>query len=260
MSSLYHFDINYKCFFDARLHPGCTQVAGVSLYFIICIMYEIPDKPQIKREVEQPDQRKFCVLPLSILKTKKVTLGMLRVLICLASYCNKSGSSFVSLERLGDDLGITRQAVGQHMKKLIAQGIVKEYKNYYKNIKGATRRIVYDAALTDEEVQQISNEPIEPYNNQEINLKYAELHGKKINEIDKTPKVSGVALSRQRNNELIASLFECVSTELETKSLELILNVLTPQEVDSMLKSGQSVEDIKATLNKPPLAPPPPGL
>jgi DNA-binding MarR family transcriptional regulator len=223
-------------------------------------MYEIPEKPQIKREVKQPDQRKFCVLPLSILKTKKCTLGMLRVLICLASYCNKSGSSFVSLDRIGSDLGITRQAVGQHMKKLINQGIVKEYKNYYKNIKGATRRIVYDETLTDEEVQQISNDPIEPYDNKEINLKYAELQGKKINELDKTPKVSGVALSRQKTNELVASLFECVSTERETKILETVLHVLTPEEVSTRLKSGQSVEDIKLTLDKAPLAPPPPGL
>lgn len=223
-------------------------------------MYEIPEKPQIKREVEQPDQRKFCVLPLSILKTKKCTLGMLRVLICLASYCNKSGSSFVSLDRIGSDLGITRQAVGQHMKKLINQGIVKEYKNYYKNIKGATRRIIYDESLTDEEVQQIANEPIEPYDNKEINLKYAEIHGKKINELEKTGKVSEVALSRQRSNEVLTSLFECVSTELETKTLESILHVLTPEEVATRLKSGQSVEEIKSTLNKPPLAPPPPGL
>ena len=223
-------------------------------------MYEIPEKPGIKREVGQPDQRKFCVLPLRILQTKKITLGMLRVLICLASYCNKSGSSFVSLDRIGSDLGITRQAVGQHMKKLIALDIVKEYKNYYKNIKGATRRIIYDETLTDEEVQQISNEPIEPYNNQQINMKYKEIQGKKINEIEKPGKVSEVALSTQNNNELIASLFECVSTERETKILETLLHVLSPQEVDTKLKSGQSVEDIKTTLEKAPLAPPPPGL
>lgn len=166
----------------------------------------------------------------------------------------------MSLDRIGSDLGITRQAVGQHMKKLINQGIVKEYKNYYKNIKGATRRIVYDETLTDEEVQQISNDPIEPYDNKEINLKYAELQGKKINELDKTPKVSGVALSRQKTNELVASLFECVSTERETKILETVLHVLTPEEVSTRLKSGQSVEDIKLTLDKAPLAPPPPGL
>ena len=166
----------------------------------------------------------------------------------------------MSLDRIGSDLGITRQAVGQHMKKLINQGIVKEYKNYYKNIKGATRRIVYDETLTDEEVQQIANEPIEPYSNQEINLKYAEIHGKNIKDLETPGKVSGVALSRQKTNELVASLFECVSTERETKILETILHVLTPEEVATRLKSGQSVEDIKLTLDKAPLAPPPPGL
>jgi mannitol/fructose-specific phosphotransferase system IIA component len=51
-----------------------------------------------------------------------------------------------------------------------------------------------------------------------------------------------------------------VSTERETKILETLLHVLSPQEVDTRLKSGQSVEDIKTTLEKAPLAPPPPGL
>lgn len=185
---------------------------------------------------------------------------MLRVLICLASYCNKSGSSYVSLERIGLDLNISRQAVGQHMKKLIAQGIVKEYKNHYKNLKGATRRIIYDDALTEAEVQQISNEPIEPYTNKEISLKYAELHGKKINELDATPKPSGLALSRQKNNELIASLFMCVSTERETLALERILTTLTPEQVDNKLKHGAKLLDIERDLRNAPLAPPPPGL
>ena len=239
------------------MHPGCE---GMFIPYNICMKWELGEAPKIKKMTEAPDQRHFCVIPLSILKTKKCTLGMLRVLICLASYCNKSGSSYVSLERIGLDLNISRQAVGQHMKKLIAQGIVKEYKNHYKNIKGATRRIIYDDALSEAEVQQISNEPIEPYTNKEISLKYAELHGKKINELDETPKVSEVALSRQKDNELIASLFMCVSTERETLALERILTTLTPEQVDNKLKHGAKLLDIERDLRNAPLAPPPPGL
>jgi hypothetical protein len=47
--------------------------------------YELPKKPKIKEKVIQPDQRKFCVVPLRAVTDKNLTLTGLKVLCLLAS-------------------------------------------------------------------------------------------------------------------------------------------------------------------------------
>jgi biotin operon repressor len=219
--------------------------------------YKINQAPEIKKKTKAPDQRHFSVIPLNIVKLPGITLGSLKVLIVLSSYCNKAGSSYVSLDRIGQDLGISRQAVGQQIKRLIKAGIVIQYNNHYKNIKGATRRIVYNDKITDQEVQKISNTPIEPYNNAEITQAYAAINiSKKINELDQGTKAPALAQSRQDHNDKVTSLKMCVSLETEIVQIEKAIEYgITPDQLQEYINSGKSLNCWQAHLTPrtPPL-------
>ena len=208
--------------------------------------YKLSNKPKIKRQTKAPDQRHFSVIPLNVIKRPGITLGSLRVLIVLSSYCNKTGSSFVSLDRIGQDLGISRQAVGQQIKRLIKAGIVIQYNNHYKNIKGATRRIIYNDKITDQEIQKVANEPIEPYNNAEISAAYRAININnkinKINDLDSGSKPPGLAQSRQAHNDKVTSLRMCVATEQELAQLDLAIEAGVPlDQLEQYINSGKSV-------------------
>lgn len=177
-------------------------------------MYKLPKKPEIKLKTRQPDQRHFAVVPLSVIK-KNITAGQYRVLIALASYCNKAGFSYVSLEKIGQDLNISMQAVQQHMKKLEKADIVKTFKNYYPGIKGSTRRIIYNEKISDKDAAAIAGEPMEPYTNKEINDIYRERKGKNINELERSNKALGLDQTKVSDNELLARLKMSVSSGQE---------------------------------------------
>ncbi len=184
--------------------------------------YKIPPAPAIKKCTEAPDQRKFAVIPLDVIKKPGITFAALKVLIAFSSYCNKSGSSYVSQNKLAQDLKVSRQAVQKQIKKLVDLGLIKEYKNYYPNLKGSTRRIIYDHKLEDDQIQAVANEPIERINNRDIN---ARLINKRISKLDDQKQPQEVAQSSEDDNQLIASLFSCVSKESELLQLERLINI-----------------------------------
>ena len=226
--------------------------------------YIINEAPRIKKRTKAPDQRKFSVVPLEAVKRPGITLASLKVLIVLSSYCNKAGSSYVSLDRIGQDLGISRQAVGQSMKRLTKAGLVKEYNNHYKNLKGSTRRIIYDSKLTDQDVQAISNEPIERLNNQDIKARQID---NKIKELDRPGKPLEIAQSSATDKDVLASLFECVSTERDLLELEKCIAVHGQHKLLTLIDQGQGLHDIyvnardnTASPEKDTLPPSPPSL
>ena len=226
--------------------------------------YIINEAPRIKKRTKAPDQRKFSVVPLEAVKRPGITLASLKVLIVLSSYCNKAGSSYVSLDRIGQDLGISRQAVGQSMKRLTRAGLVKEYNNHYKNLKGSTRRIIYDSKLTDQDVQAISNEPIERLNNQDIKARQID---NKIIELDRPGKPLEIAQSSATDKDVLASLYMCVSTERDLLELEQCIAVHGQHKLLTLINQGQGLHDIyvnardnTASPGKDTLPPSPPSL
>jgi len=176
--------------------------------------YKLPKKPEIQIKTRQPDKRHFAVVPISVLK-KNITAGQYKTLIALASYCNKAGFSYVSLEKIGQDLNISKQAVHKHMAKLEKLGIVKTFKNYYPGIKGSTRRIVYNEKISDKDAAAIAGEPAEPYTNKEINQLLREKYPKQNNSLQASGKTSAVDQTSLSDNEIIASIKSSVSTPLE---------------------------------------------
>lgn len=199
--------------------------------------YNLPKKPKIKEKTPAPDQRKFAVVPLHILN-KAVTLESLRVLIVLSSYCNKAGFSHVSLNRIANDLGTTAQTVSYHMSRLQRLKIVKKISGHYTMIKGATRRIIYDDKISNEDASRIAQAPIEPYNNREINSMIKAKHINDNKEIKKETKSHSSNESKLSYNEEVTSLLECVSSESELARLTILI------------ESGAPLESLREHINK----------
>jgi len=197
--------------------------------------YSLPKKPKIKEKTPAPDQRKFSVMPLSVIN-KRMTLASYRVLVVLSSYCNKAGFTYVSLARIGNDLGITAPSVSRQIQRLQKLGIVKKVSGHYSMIKGATRRIIYDDSLSNEDASRIANAPIEPYNNREIKGELMKKRISKSNKIAKEAKPVSAKQSNQLHNELLASVFECVKSEQD-----LVI-------VERRLASGENPGDILKEL------------
>ena len=199
--------------------------------------YNLPKKPKIKEKTPAPDQRKFAVVPLHILN-KAVTLESLRVLIVLSSYCNKAGFSHVSLNRIANDLGTTAQTVSYHMSRLQRLKIVKKISGHYTMIKGATRRIIYDDKISNEDASRIAQAPIEPYNNSEISSMIKAKHINDNKEIEEVTKSHSSNESKLSYNEEVTSLLECVSSESELARLTILI------------ESGASLESLREHINK----------
>ena len=198
--------------------------------------YNLPKQRKIKEKTPAPDQRKFAVVPLHILE-KPLTLGSLRVLIVLSSYCNKAGFSHVSLNRIANDLGVTSQTVSYHMSRLQRLKIVKKISGHYTMIKGATRRIIYDDNISNEDASRTAQAPIEPYNNTEINSMIKAKRMNKNKDISKQAKSIDSNQSMELYNHQVTSLYECVTSEQQLLSLE------------KRLLQGEKPEDLRKELN-----------
>tara|TARA_X000001316_G_C908587_1_gene24541 strand:- start:159 stop:764 length:606 start_codon:yes stop_codon:yes gene_type:complete len=198
--------------------------------------YNLPKQRKIKEKTPAPDQRKFAVVPLHILE-KPLTLGSLRVLIVLSSYCNKAGFSHVSLNRIANDLGVTSQTVSYHMSRLQRLKIVKKISGHYTMIKGATRRIIYDDNISNEDASRTAQAPIEPYNNTEINSMIKAKRMNKNKDISKQAKSIDSNQSMESYNHQVTSLYECVTSEQQLLSLE------------KRLLQGEKPEDLRKELN-----------
>jgi biotin operon repressor len=123
--------------------------------------YTIPEAIKLKK-IKNEDQRHFVVIPIKAVIDRRITGENLRALCALAGYCNKSGYSFVSLKTIAKDLNCTPQNIGKHLKKIERLGYIQSFSNYFPNLKGNTRRIIYDDKIKHEDLKtdDLSNNDI----------------------------------------------------------------------------------------------------
>jgi len=199
---------------------------------IINMEYKLPKPPKIKEKVMQPDQRKFCVVPLRAVVAKDLTLTGLKVLCLLASYCNKAGFTYVSQARLANDLGVTTGAINRQIKQLETKGYIKQFGGYSTNIKGKTKRIIYDEKISDREAEQIAGEPREPFTNREYNELLRERNMlRKNNSLESSSSQPEVNQSTMSDKELIASIKNSVSTPLQKAMIQRDYEVGIPLDI-----------------------------
>jgi biotin operon repressor len=123
--------------------------------------YTIPEAIKLKK-IKNEDQRHFVVIPIKAVIDRRITGENLRALCALAGYCNKSGYSFVSLKTISKDLNCTPQNIGKHLKKIERLGYIQSFSNYFPNLKGNTRRIIYDDKIKHDDLKtdDLSNSDI----------------------------------------------------------------------------------------------------
>ena len=113
-------------------------------------------------------------------------------------------------------------------------------------IKGATRRIIYDDTISNEDASRIAQAPIEPYNNAEINSMIKAKRMNKNKDISKQAKSKDSKQSKERYNREVTSLLMSVSTESELARLTILIESGTPLESLRMhINKGLSVLSYK---------------
>ena len=191
--------------------------------------YKLPKPPKIKEKVMQPDQRKFCVVPLRAVVAKDLTLTGLKVLCLLASYCNKAGFTYVSQARLANDLGVNQSAINRQIKQLETKGYIKQFSGYSTQVKGKTKRIIYDEQISDREAEQIAGEPKEPFTNAEYNQMLQKNNMlRKNNSLDVVKSQHEVNQSSQSDSQIIASLKSCVEEAHKRAEIDRLVRLGVP--------------------------------
>jgi hypothetical protein len=194
-------------------------------------MYKIPVKPNIQIKEKRPDARRYCILPIRACLDKQLSLGDFRTLALLASYSSSNGFSFVALSTMANARGVTVQAMSQAVKRLVNQGYVEIVRKGFTGLRGALRRIIFDANITAVDAMIISN------NNEVFNEGYI-MRGKQTKQTVK-PKTKANGL----NHSLIT--FEdallVVSHSLQSDSDLLTLERLVYQ--------GITLDQLKHTYN-----------
>ena len=168
------------------------------------------------------------MVPLKAFLNRKVSGENLRVLAVLASYCNKGGYSFVSLQRIADDLGCTQQNISKHLKRLEKAGIISSVQNSWPALKGNTRRIIYDEKIKDDDLKE----------HQFLNADISAIrkHTNLINDINRTIQPQEVVRSEDKRVDDITSLFIYITSDSDLLKLEKLIN------------SGHSIESLKTRL------------
>ena len=111
------------------------------------IPFTLPKKPRIKEKDAPPDQRRLAVLPIRAGKDQRLHGSTLRTLIVLCSYCNRAGITWVSQAKLGEDLGVTRQAIQKQLALLVKLEYVQVVKKGYRGVYSNTLRVIYDDSV-----------------------------------------------------------------------------------------------------------------
>lgn len=114
--------------------------------------------------IKPKDLRNFSIVPIRAIKDPRVTATMLKVLVAFCSYADRTGRTFVSLERIGDDIGTSQSAVSKQVTKLKKCGYIVNAKPISRQIKTCTRRILYTnkseqairSSLSSSEVMELS--------------------------------------------------------------------------------------------------------
>lgn len=121
------------------------------------VPFELPKRPKVIEKAEQPNQRSFCVIPWRAVVDDRLTPHQLKTLAAVASYCNKAGITWVSQSKVGQDLGISKQAINKHMQILMQLGYIEVMSKGFKGVKGQTIRLIYKEGIEAEDALSIAS-------------------------------------------------------------------------------------------------------
>ena len=123
------------------------------------VRIKLPNKPpKVVQKEQQPDQRQFSVVPIRAATDRTLTPMQLRTLMVFCSYANRSGITWVSLKRIGEHLKISVGRTSILAKALIDKGYMRVLYKGFAGERAQTRQIVFNAALSLQDVMAVSGE------------------------------------------------------------------------------------------------------
>lgn len=99
------------------------------------------------------DLRLFAVIPIRALRDPRLKPQTFRVLAAFCSYADRTGRTWVSLERVGKDIGLSRNGVSNHVRRLKDYGYIKPAKRLHRQMRSACRRIVYQPKISEDTIR-----------------------------------------------------------------------------------------------------------
>ena len=113
--------------------------------------FELPEQPKI-RQARPVDRRQYSVIPIRAASDKRLRATAWRVLVSVCSYANRAGLCWPGYENLAATHGVTRQAVGRQIKKLISYGYLQKVKNHSWGRTAQILRVIYDESMSDKQL------------------------------------------------------------------------------------------------------------
>lgn len=114
-------------------------------------------KPRIVQKEQVPDQRIVSVVPIRAVGDRTLTAPQYRVLLAFCSYANKGGITWVGMDRIAADIGISQPRVSKVTRQLMDKGYIRILRKGYPGERAQTRQIVY-SDRTLEEIVAITGE------------------------------------------------------------------------------------------------------
>lgn len=115
----------------------------------------MPDgAPKIIRKELVPDARAIVIVPIRAFKDKTLTAGQFRALGIVCSYSNRAGLLWAGLERMGQDLGISKSAMCRYLQALERMGYIKTIYQGFKGERASTRQVIFNPKQTLEETMR----------------------------------------------------------------------------------------------------------
>lgn len=162
------------------------------------------------KQLKAKDLRAFAVVPIRAIKDARMTAKTLRVLIAFCSYADHMGRTFVSQERIGQDIGSKRTAVGYHVKRLRDFGYMVYAKPLWRGQKSTSNRIVFDPQVKYEDTIRSRLTP-----KQQMELAEAETTAKQMHRLQQT------GYNTQADLDLLElrEEFECFTSSFFTRAI-----------------------------------------
>lgn len=119
--------------------------------------FTLPKKPRVREKEAPPDARKVAVIPIRACTDPNLTLGMIRVLLCICSYANRAGITWVGQTKLSTDLKISQQAVSRQIVKLTKAGYIEMVRKARPGERMSTWRVIFDPTISTEDAISITS-------------------------------------------------------------------------------------------------------
>ncbi len=167
--------------------------------------FELPEAPRI-REAKPIDRRMYSVVPIRAASDKRLRATAWRVLVSVCSYANRAGLCWPGYENLAATHGVTRQAVGRQIKKLIQYGYLQKVKNHSWGRTAQILRVIYDESLSDKQLLERIPFEEKPPGHQWKVLKDAEEEFNNPEEMGTHQQVA-ITASQQGKDELVTRAY-----------------------------------------------------